>query len=63
MLLEKINQPSDIKNLSIRELEQLADEVRQALLDTVTRTGGHLASNLGAVELTGLTLRIRHSPR
>lgn len=51
-LLDKINNPNDIKNLSLKELEELADEIRAFLLDNVSKTGGHLASNLGIVELT-----------
>lgn len=51
-LLDKINNPNDIKNLSLKELEELADEIRVFLLDNVSKTGGHLASNLGIVELT-----------
>ena len=51
-LLAKINSPQDIKNLSIEELEQLASEVRTTIYDQVSKTGGHLAPNLGVVELT-----------
>src|SRR6266568_5364899 len=51
-LLETINDPSDLKHLSGEQLVALAGEIRQFLLDTVSRTGGHLASNLGCVELT-----------
>ncbi len=50
--LEKINSPADLRKLSAAELVGLAEEIRQFILDTVSRTGGHLASNLGAVELT-----------
>ena len=51
-MLEKINSPQDLKALSIGELEELAAEIRALLVETVTRQGGHLASNLGVVELT-----------
>ena len=51
-ILETINSPSDLKLLSVEQLGTLAGEVRQFLLENVSRTGGHLASNLGAVELT-----------
>ena len=51
-LLETINGPADLKKLTEEELIALAAEVRQFLLETVSRTGGHLASNLGCVELT-----------
>lgn len=52
MLLEKINSPADLKKLKPEQLPVLAEEIRKFLLDTVSVTGGHLASNLGAVELT-----------
>jgi 1-deoxy-D-xylulose-5-phosphate synthase len=51
-LLETINTPSDLKRLSIRELNEVASEVRRKIIETVSRTGGHLAPNLGVVELT-----------
>lgn len=51
-LLEKINSPSDLKLLNEEELASLAEEVRRFLLQTVSRTGGHLASILGSVEIT-----------
>jgi 1-deoxy-D-xylulose-5-phosphate synthase len=51
-LLEQINSPSDLKRLSAPQLVALADEIRQLILNSVSKTGGHLASNLGAVELT-----------
>ncbi len=51
-LLEKVNSPADIKKLSVPELKTLAEEVRQYILKSVSKTGGHLASNLGVVELT-----------
>ncbi len=52
MLLETIQQPADLKKLSVAQLPQLAEEIREFLLQTVSETGGHLGSNLGAVELT-----------
>jgi 1-deoxy-D-xylulose-5-phosphate synthase len=51
-LLEQVNTPADIKKLSAPQLKTLADEIRQFILDSVSKTGGHLASNLGVVELT-----------
>ncbi len=51
-MLKNINSPEDIKNLSISELNRLAFEIRKFLVESVSRTGGHLASNLGVVELT-----------
>lgn len=52
MLLEKMNQPNDIKKLNKEELPLLADEIREFLIRTISENGGHLASNLGVVELT-----------
>ena len=52
MILEKINKPNDIKQLSPIEYNQLADEIRRFLIEKISKTGGHLASNLGVVELT-----------
>ena len=51
-ILKRINSPADLKGLSDGELEQLCTEIRSKLIDTVASTGGHLASNLGTVELT-----------
>jgi 1-deoxy-D-xylulose-5-phosphate synthase len=51
-LLEKIDSPAQLRELPERDLPQLAQELREFLLDTLSRTGGHLASNLGTVELT-----------
>ncbi len=51
-ILEKINEPKDLKTLSIEEKEKLAEEIRQKILNIVSKNGGHLASNLGVVELT-----------
>lgn len=52
MILESINSPDDIKKLNTQQLNSLATEVREFLLNTVPKTGGHLAANLGVVELT-----------
>lgn len=51
-MLEKISSPKDLKHLNNDELTQLADEIRHFLIERVSKTGGHLASNLGVVELT-----------
>jgi 1-deoxy-D-xylulose-5-phosphate synthase len=51
-LLEKINEVNDIKNIDKRDLPQLAAEIREFLIEKISETGGHLASNLGVVELT-----------
>lgn len=52
MILERINSPSDITHLSNEELKVLAEEIRKTITETVSVTGGHLASSLGVVELT-----------
>lgn len=52
MDIKNIKSPKDIKNLSLEQLNQLANEIRTFLLDSVSKTGGHLSSNLGVVELT-----------
>ena len=52
MVLEKINEVNDIKNLSWEELEVLSEEIREFLIEKISVTGGHLAPNLGVVELT-----------
>lgn len=51
-LLETINSPADVKRLSITQLQQLAQEIREFLIQVISKTGGHLAPNLGVVELT-----------
>ncbi|MET3210613.1 UNVERIFIED_CONTAM: 1-deoxy-D-xylulose-5-phosphate synthase [Paenibacillus sp. PvR008] len=52
MLLPHIKQPGDLKSLSVQELDSLAEEIRSFLIEKLSVTGGHLASNLGVVELT-----------
>ncbi len=51
-ILETIKSPKDIKNLTIEQMTQLCEEIRHFLVEAVSRTGGHLSSNLGTVELT-----------
>ncbi|MDP4862062.1 MAG: 1-deoxy-D-xylulose-5-phosphate synthase, partial [Burkholderiaceae bacterium] len=51
-LLRSIDSPADLRRLSRDQLPQMAKEVRQFVLDSVSKTGGHLGSNLGTVELT-----------
>jgi 1-deoxy-D-xylulose-5-phosphate synthase len=51
-MLEQINSPEDLAEIDIDDLEKLAEEVRQRIISVVSKTGGHLASNLGVVELT-----------
>ncbi|HEY51452.1 MAG TPA: 1-deoxy-D-xylulose-5-phosphate synthase [Dehalococcoidia bacterium] len=62
-LLDQIDNPADLKKLSQHELKQLASELRQKLVDTISVTGGHLASNLGVVELTIALHRVFDSPK
>lgn len=52
LLLDTINSPADIKSLSVRQLESLAEEIREYLIQILAKTGGHLGPNLGVVELT-----------
>lgn len=52
MLLNKIHSPKDLKNFSGRQMNELAGEIREFLIDKISKNGGHLASNLGIVELT-----------
>ncbi|MBQ1413642.1 MAG: 1-deoxy-D-xylulose-5-phosphate synthase [Clostridia bacterium] len=61
-LLDKINSPDDIKGYSQAEINTLCDEIRERLIETVALNGGHLASNLGVVELTVALHRVFHSP-
>lgn len=63
MLLEKINSPRDFKTLGIADLKLLAGEIREFLITNVARTGGHLASNLGVVELTLAIHYVFDTPR
>ena len=62
-LLDKIDNPSDLKGLTQRELKQLASEIREELVTIVSTKGGHLASNLGVVELTIALHRVFNSPK
>ncbi len=50
--LDKINSPEDLKKLEVKKLDKLAEEIRAFLVNSISKTGGHLASNLGVVELT-----------
>jgi 1-deoxy-D-xylulose-5-phosphate synthase len=63
MILETINSPADLRRLGSDELDQLSAEIRSFVVDAVSRTGGHLGSNLGAVELTLALHRVFDSPR
>lgn len=61
-MLEKINKPSDIKNLNFNDLSVLSEEIRNVIIDTVSKNGGHLASNLGMVEATLALHKVFDSP-
>ncbi|MBA2529019.1 MAG: 1-deoxy-D-xylulose-5-phosphate synthase, partial [Euzebyales bacterium] len=63
MRLERITSPQDLRSLDAEELRELATEVRAFIIDSVARGGGHLGSNLGAVELTFALHRVFDSPR
>lgn len=63
MFLEKINTPADVKKLSIEDLKTLCEEIRERILEVVSRNGGHLAPSLGAVELIVALHYVFHSPR
>ena len=62
-MLDRVNQPSDLRVLVTEELVQLAGEIRAFLVENVSRTGGHLGPNLGVVELTIALHRVFDSPR
>ena len=61
-ILDRVNVPGDLQPLSVDELKALAEEVRALIIDTVSRTGGHLAANLGVVELTIALLKAFNLP-
>ena len=63
MILPSIETPADLKGLNEEQLVELCEEIRTFIVDTVTTTGGHLGSNLGAVELTLALHRVFDSPR
>jgi 1-deoxy-D-xylulose-5-phosphate synthase len=63
MILDHINSPADLRELSYDELRELSEEIRAFIVESVTATGGHLGSNLGVVELTLALHRVFDSPR
>jgi 1-deoxy-D-xylulose-5-phosphate synthase len=63
MILETIESPADLRGLTYQQLEELAEEIRAFIVQAVLRTGGHLGSNLGVVELTLAVHRVFESPR
>ena len=61
-LLDSVDSPQDLKNIPVEKLPELAKEIRDMLLDTISKTGGHLSSNLGVVELTLAMHYVFNSP-
>ncbi len=61
-VLDRVNSPEDLKNLEDTELEELCSDIREFLVETVSETGGHLASNLGVVELSVALHKVFNSP-
>ena len=61
-ILDKVNSPKDLKDLSAKELSDLAEDVRQLVIETVGRNGGHLGANLGVCELTVALLKVFDPP-
>ena len=59
MILSKINSPEELKDLSLLELELLAVQIRNMIISTLEKTGGHLSSNLGTVEIGRASCRER----
>ena len=62
-LLDRVSSPTDLKKLPLSQLSALAAEIRQELIDVVTRNGGHLGASLGAVELAVALHWVFDSPR
>ena len=62
-MLEKIQQPNDIKKIPEEQLPEVAAEIREFLVETMSKLGGHLASNLGVVELTIALHRVFDLPK
>ena len=62
-ILNKINFPSDVRNLKKKELKKLSEELRQKTIETVSKTGGHLGAGLGVVELTIALHYVFNTPR
>ena len=62
-LLEQVASPDDVKKIPENQLEELCAEIRAFLIESVSRTGGHLSSNLGTIELTVALHRVLHTPQ
>ena len=61
-LLDTVNTPADLKDLSAKQLKQLSDEVRRETIEAVSITGGHLGASLGVVELTTVLHHVFDTP-
>src|SRR3989304_1393500 len=61
--LSKINSPSDLRNLNVNELRFVCDELREFLIDTISKVGGHLGAGLGAVELAVALHYVFNTPK
>ena len=62
-ILDRVNSPLDLKTLTLAEMNQLAAEIRQMIIEVVSKNGGHLAPNLGAVELTWIDNKIKNNEK
>ena len=63
MILDRISRPNDVKKLNLEECDRLAEEIRQFLISSLSETGGHLAPNLGVVELTIALHKVLNFPK
>ena len=61
-ILSKVDYPSDLKNLSIAELNTLCSEIRQYMIDTISEIGGHFGGGLGAVEIAVAVHKVFNTP-
>ena len=62
-LLDSIQDPADLRGLSVADLKRLAQEIRDEIIESISKTGGHFAPNLGAVEITLALHSVLESPR
>ena len=62
-LLNRVREPADLRNFSIAQLQELAGEVRQDMIEAVSTTGGHLGAGLGVVELTVALHHVFETPK
>ena len=62
-MLDQVDLPSDLRDLDVKQLENLASDIREYILDTISKTGGHLAAGLGTVELSIALHYIFNTPK